>query len=147
MPVWIRRRPGGLVIFSRRADGCVVAMCRPSPVSWRDAKFICRNPKTGWLRSRPEFKVRCWCYWQPSGRQNALTVIVVHGLEGSSDSQYMLGIARNGLAAGMNVVLMNQRNCGGMDHCRSDALQLKFVRRRGGGRSDAVNAMASRDSP
>jgi len=28
----------------------------------------------------------------------------------------MLGIARSGLAAGMNVVLMNQRNCGGMDH-------------------------------
>jgi predicted alpha/beta-fold hydrolase len=28
----------------------------------------------------------------------------------------MTGIARNGLAAGMNVVLMNQRNCGGMDH-------------------------------
>lgn len=42
-------------------------------------------------------------------------MIAVHGLEGSSDSQYMLGIARNGLAAGMNVVLMNQRNCGGMD--------------------------------
>jgi predicted alpha/beta-fold hydrolase len=44
-------------------------------------------------------------------------LIVVHGLEGSSESQYMLGIARNGLAAGMNVVRMNQRNCGGMDHC------------------------------
>jgi predicted alpha/beta-fold hydrolase len=29
----------------------------------------------------------------------------------------MLGVARNGLAAGMNVVRMNQRNCGGMDHC------------------------------
>jgi predicted alpha/beta-fold hydrolase len=29
----------------------------------------------------------------------------------------MLGVARNGLAAGMNVVLMNQRNCGGMDAC------------------------------
>ncbi len=28
----------------------------------------------------------------------------------------MLGVARNGRAAGMNVVLMNQRNCGGMDH-------------------------------
>ena len=62
-------------------------------------------------------KVRCWCYWRPSGdRSQALTVIVVHGLEGSSDSQYMVGIARNALAAGMNVVLMNQRNCGGMDH-------------------------------
>ncbi len=29
----------------------------------------------------------------------------------------MLGIARNAFAAGMNVVRMNQRNCGGMDHC------------------------------
>src|SRR5258708_15756666 len=29
----------------------------------------------------------------------------------------MAGVARNGWAAGMNVVRMNQRNCGGMDHC------------------------------
>ncbi len=58
----------------------------------------------------------CHCHWQQE-RQNALTLIVVHGLEGSSESRYMLGIARNGLAAGMNVVRMNQRNCGGMDHC------------------------------
>jgi predicted alpha/beta-fold hydrolase len=63
----------------------------------------------------PEIKIRCLYYWQRD-RAAALTVIVVHGLEGSSDSQYMQGIARNGLAAGMNVVLMNQRNCGGMDH-------------------------------
>jgi predicted alpha/beta-fold hydrolase len=59
--------------------------------------------------------VLCHCHWQPA-RRDALTLIVVHGLEGSSESQYMLGIARNGLAAGMNVVRMNQRNCGGMDH-------------------------------
>ena len=62
-------------------------------------------------------KIRCWCYWQKPDRSTPLTLIVVHGLEGSSDSQYMHGVARNGLAAGMNVVLMNQRNCGGMDHC------------------------------
>jgi len=60
--------------------------------------------------------VLCHCHWQQD-RRNALTLIVVHGLEGSSESQYMLGIARKGLAAGMNVVRMNQRNCGGMDHC------------------------------
>jgi predicted alpha/beta-fold hydrolase len=66
----------------------------------------------------PGIKVRCWCYWQGEvERRQALTLIVVHGLEGSSDSQYMLGVARHGLAAGMNVVLMNQRNCGGMDDC------------------------------
>jgi uncharacterized protein len=65
----------------------------------------------------PGIKVRCWCYWQQSeeDRRKALTLIVVHGLEGSTESQYMTGVARNGLAAGMNVVLMNQRNCGGMD--------------------------------
>ena len=64
----------------------------------------------------PGIKVRCLGYWQPN-RASAPTIIAVHGLEGSTDSQYMLGVARNGLAAGMNVVLMNQRNCGGMDHC------------------------------
>lgn len=64
----------------------------------------------------PGIKVRCWCRWQ-ADRARALTLIVVHGLEGSTESQYMLGVAGNGLAAGMNVVLMNQRNCGGMDHC------------------------------
>jgi len=64
----------------------------------------------------PTIKVRCLCYWQEKDRTHPLTLIVVHGLEGSSDSQYMQGVARNGLAAGMNVVLMNQRNCGGMDH-------------------------------
>jgi uncharacterized protein len=62
----------------------------------------------------PGVKVLCHCHWQPA-RQSALTVVVVHGLEGSSDSQYMRGIAAKGLAAGMNVVRMNQRNCGGTD--------------------------------
>jgi predicted alpha/beta-fold hydrolase len=62
----------------------------------------------------PGVKVLCHCYWQDD-RQNAMTVLLVHGLEGSSDSSYMQGIAQKGLAAGMNVVLMNQRNCGGTE--------------------------------
>jgi predicted alpha/beta-fold hydrolase len=66
------------------------------------------------IEVEPGVPVLCHCHWQKDRR--ALTLIVVHGLEGSSESQYMLGIARNGLAAGMNVVRMNQRNCGGMDH-------------------------------
>src|SRR5208282_3267609 len=41
--------------------------------------------------------------------------IVVHGLEGSSDSPYMVGMAAKGTAIGMNVVRFNQRNCGGTD--------------------------------
>lgn len=66
--------------------------------------------------------VRCWCRWQDTQKQDSrgkdrLTLIVVHGLEGSTESQYMIGVANRALGAGMNVVLMNQRNCGGMDHC------------------------------
>jgi predicted alpha/beta-fold hydrolase len=68
------------------------------------------------IEVEPGVAVLCDCHWQKEPRK-ALTLIVVHGLEGSSESQYMLGVARNGLAAGMNVVRMNQRNCGGMDHC------------------------------
>ncbi len=66
------------------------------------------------IEVEPGVPVLCHCHWQRD--RKALTLIVVHGLEGSSESQYMLGIARNGLAAGVNVVRMNQCNCGGMDH-------------------------------
>jgi uncharacterized protein len=66
------------------------------------------------IEVEPGVRVLCRCHWQPD-RPNALTIIIVHGLEGSSESGYMLGIAAKGVAAGMNVVRMNQRNCGGTD--------------------------------
>ena len=66
------------------------------------------------IEVEPGVKVLCHCHWQPD-RKSALTILIIHGLEGSSDSQYMLGIAAKGMAAGMNVVRMNQRNCGGTD--------------------------------
>src|ERR1700690_2907410 len=67
------------------------------------------------IEVEPGIKVLCHCHWQ-ADRERALTLIIVHGLEGSSESLYMLGIAEKGMAAGMNVVRMNQRNCGGTDH-------------------------------
>jgi hypothetical protein len=61
-------------------------------------------------------RVLCDCHWQPEPvRAARLTVILVHGLEGSSNSRYMQGIAMRAWAAGMNVVRMNMRNCGGTD--------------------------------
>jgi uncharacterized protein len=60
--------------------------------------------------------VLCHCHWQPEAvRRERLTVVLVHGLEGSSDSRYMKGIAARAWAAGMNVVRMNMRNCGGSE--------------------------------
>lgn len=70
--------------------------------------------ETRQVEVEPGVRVLCHCHWQ-ADRQNALTVIIIHGLEGSSDSQYMQGIVAKGMAVGMNVVRMNQRNCGGMD--------------------------------
>ncbi len=60
--------------------------------------------------------VLCHCHWQPEEvRAKRLTLILVHGLEGSSSSQYMIGNTARALAAGFNVVRMNMRSCGGTD--------------------------------
>ena len=40
----------------------------------------------------------------------------LHGLNGSSDAHYMRGIAAKAFARGMNVVRLNQRNCGDTEH-------------------------------
>jgi uncharacterized protein len=82
--------------------------------------FLLRNPhlpepEERYVEVAPGVKILCHCHWQED-RRAALTVIVVHGLEGSSDSGYMIGVAHKGLAAGMNVVRVNQRNCGGTEH-------------------------------
>jgi hypothetical protein len=60
--------------------------------------------------------ILCHSHWQSEPlRASRLTVVLVHGLEGSSDSRYMRGIAAHAFAAGMNVIRMNMRNCGGTD--------------------------------
>ena len=42
-------------------------------------------------------------------------MILLHGLEGSSNSQYVVGNANKMWLAGFNVVRMNMRNCGGTE--------------------------------
>ena len=58
------------------------------------------------------------CFAIAIGRRTpseCLTVLLVHGLEGSSRSQYVLGNAARAWAAGCNVIRMNMRNCGGTE--------------------------------
>src|SRR5689334_22056543 len=69
-------------------------------------------PEERLYRVAPEAQVLCHCHWQPDAASRA-TVIIVHGLEGSSLSQYVVGNAGKAWAAGMNVVRMNMRTCGG----------------------------------
>ena len=54
------------------------------------------------------------CNWQRESRRS-LTLALVHGLEGSSESPYMRGLAAQAFAAGFNVLRINQRNCGGTE--------------------------------
>src|SRR3954449_667780 len=65
--------------------------------------------------SGAQIQVECVCHWQPEPR-SAMTVIIVHGLEGSAESQYVIGTGSKAWAAGMNVVRMNMRNCGDTEH-------------------------------
>src|SRR5246127_2899218 len=55
------------------------------------------------------------CHWQPEKRRDAPVLVLVHGLEGSSDSNYMRGIAEKAFHRGFHVVRLNQRNCGGTE--------------------------------
>jgi predicted alpha/beta-fold hydrolase len=58
-------------------------------------------------------QVLCHCHWQPTGiRASRPTAIIVHGLEGSSNSQYVVGNANKLWRAGCNIIRMNMRNCG-----------------------------------
>jgi uncharacterized protein len=58
-------------------------------------------------------QVLCECHWQPlPQRRTSMTAIILHGLEGSSHSQYVTGNANKLWRSGCNVIRMNMRNCG-----------------------------------
>lgn len=59
-------------------------------------------------------QVLCHCHWQ-AGPETCPTLLIVHGLEGSSLSQYVIGTGSKAWQQGMNVVRMNMRNCGGTE--------------------------------
>jgi hypothetical protein len=63
----------------------------------------------------PGTRVLLKCRWQTE-RRAAPTLLLLHGLEGSTDSLYVLGTAQKAFGRGFNVVGMNMRNCGGTEH-------------------------------
>jgi predicted alpha/beta-fold hydrolase len=66
------------------------------------------------FETEPCTRIRGECHWQSRPRERP-TLVLVHGLEGSSESGYMLGLAERALVAGWNAVRLNQRNCGGTE--------------------------------
>ena len=77
--------------------------------------FTLPTAETRAFQTEPDTTIVTQCHWQPEPRQHR-TVILVHGLEGAADRHYMLGTAEKAWRAGLNVVRMNVRNCGGTEH-------------------------------
>lgn len=61
-----------------------------------------------------EARVLAHCHWHQRPADHP-TILLLHGLEGSSVAHYMRGVADKAWAAGWNVVRLNQRNCGGTE--------------------------------
>jgi predicted alpha/beta-fold hydrolase len=72
------------------------------------------SPEERLFAVETDVQVLCHCHWQPN-RSTRTTLIIVHGLEGSSQSQYVIGTSNKAWQLGMNVVRMNMRNCGGSE--------------------------------
>ncbi|GAC1677231.1 MAG: hypothetical protein PVS2B2_13500 [Candidatus Acidiferrum sp.] len=62
-----------------------------------------------------ESQLLAHCHWQPGKRQDIPVLVILHGLEGSSESNYVQGVADKAWAAGFHAVRLNQRNCGGSE--------------------------------
>ena len=63
----------------------------------------------------PGSRILTKCHWQTPAQVHP-TILLVHGLEGCTESPYMRGIAHKAWHAGLNVIRMNLRNCGGTEH-------------------------------
>jgi predicted alpha/beta-fold hydrolase len=66
----------------------------------------------------PDARVLAHCHWHGDPRHRP-TLLALHGLNGSSDAHYMRGMAEKAFVRGMNVIRLNQRNCGNTEHLSS----------------------------
>jgi predicted alpha/beta-fold hydrolase len=78
-------------------------------------RFALPQPEPRMFRVAEDTKLLAACHWQEGGRKDVPVMAAVHGLEGSCDSNYMLGIAEKAYQRGFHVVRLNQRNCGGSE--------------------------------
>jgi predicted alpha/beta-fold hydrolase len=81
----------------------------------RRAPRLTAMAKTRFFDVAPATQVSGDCSWQ-ADKELRPTLVLLHGMEGSIDSGYMIGTAEQALTAGFNVVRLNHRNCGGTEH-------------------------------
>src|SRR5215813_490846 len=73
------------------------------------------NDEERLFQVEPGTQVLARCRWQTNRVEHA-TLVMWHGIEGSTRSAYMLSTAEKAFRAGFNVVRVNYRNCGDTEH-------------------------------
>ena len=81
----------------------------------RRFRLNARDDEKRLFQVTPDTQVLAYCRWQVNPRKHP-TVVMWHGIEGSSEAVYMLSTARKAFAAGFNAVRMNLRNCNDTEH-------------------------------
>jgi predicted alpha/beta-fold hydrolase len=76
-------------------------------------KFNLLKGEARLFRVSEDSQLLAMCHWQED--RDVPVIAIVHGLEGSCDSNYVLGIAEKAYQKGFHVVRLNQRNCGGTE--------------------------------
>jgi predicted alpha/beta-fold hydrolase len=71
-------------------------------------------PEDRLFEVEPGSKILARCNWQPD-RQKSPAIVIIHGLEGSSESGQLRGIAERAYVAGFSALRLNLRNCGGTE--------------------------------
>jgi predicted alpha/beta-fold hydrolase len=71
-------------------------------------------PQPRYFDVAPGTRVLAHCHWQKRPWDHP-TILLLHGLESSSDAHYVRGLSNKAFAAGFNAVRLNQRNCGGTE--------------------------------
>jgi len=84
---------------------------------WGNPRYFPRlpAPTLRYFDVAADARVLAHCHWQRHPWEHP-TILALHGLNASSDAHYMRGIASKAFARGMNVVRLNQRNCGDTEH-------------------------------
>ncbi len=98
-------------IFKQGDAQTLVAYVWPGRIRPRESA----TDKVRLFQVEPGSQVLARCRWQ-SDRAKHPTLIIWHGMEGSTASAYMLTTADKAFRAGFNVVRVNFRNCGGTEH-------------------------------
>jgi predicted alpha/beta-fold hydrolase len=81
----------------------------------RRFRFLSERDQERLFEVAPGVKVLAHCRWQTNASDHP-TLVVWHGIEGSTSSNYMQAMAEKGFRAGFNVIRVNFRNCGGTEH-------------------------------